>query len=139
MEILNQKQKMDLVLRLLKEDRTYRQIQSTAHVGPDFIVKVKKEVLGDNYIFENPRRKGSKHTNAIRLFLDGNKSMEVALEMNMDSTEVSKAYWDYLRLNQLDRYAELLTDENRAKFDSVLMIADIFHEKGIGTKDKVYD
>lgn len=139
MEILNQKQKVELVLNLLKEGRTYREIQSTAHVGPDFIVKVKKEALGNDYIFENPRTKNSKNTQAIRLIRDGKKNMDVALDLNIDSNEVKKAFWDYLRLKKLDRYAELLTEENQAKLDSVLMIADIFGEKGIVTKEKIYD
>ena len=139
MEILNQKQKMDLVLNLLKEGRTFRDIQSIAHVGPDFIVKVKKEALGNDFIFENPRTKSSKNTEAIRLMRDGKKNIDIALDLNIDSNEVKKAFWDFLRLNKLDKYAELLSEENQAKLDSVLMIADILSEKGIVKKEKIYD
>ena len=39
----------------------------------EFIVKVKRETFGDNYIFENPRIKSSKNTHAISLFRDGKK------------------------------------------------------------------
>ena len=75
-----------------KEGKTFREIQKVAHVGPDFIVKVKREVFGDNYVFKNPRTKSSKNTQAISLYRDGKKTMEVALELDMDSTEVNKAY-----------------------------------------------
>jgi hypothetical protein len=113
MEILSQKQKRELVLTLLKEGKTFREIQRTAHVGPDFIVKVKKEEFGDDYIFENPRTRDSKNTQAIRLIRDGKEAMEVALDLNMDSDEVNKAFSDYLRLNKLGRYSKLLSQETQ--------------------------
>jgi hypothetical protein len=51
--------KRELVLILLKEGKTFREIQRRAHVDPDFIVKVKKEEFRDDYIFENPRARDS--------------------------------------------------------------------------------
>ena len=137
MAILDQKQKKELVIALLKEGKTFREIQRLAHVGPDFIVKVKREVFGDNYIFENPRTKSSKNTQAIGLFRDGKKRMEVALKLDMDSTEVNKANIDYLRLKKLDRFANLLSQENAEKLDLILMIANIFHTKGIIEKHEI--
>ena len=137
MAVLDQKQKKDLMIALLKEGKTFREIQKVAHVGPDFIVKVKREVFGDNYVFENPRTKSSKNTQAIGLFRDGKKPMEVALELDMDSTEVNKAYSDYLRLSKLDRFAALLSRENTEKLDLILMIANIFHTKGISEKHEI--
>jgi hypothetical protein len=118
----------------LKEDKTYREIQRLAHVGPEFIVKVKKEVFGPNYIFENQRTKNSKNTHAIRLFGDGKKRMEIALDLDMESTEVNNVFIDYLRLKNLDRFAELLCLENTEKLDILLMIINIFHTKGISEK-----
>ena len=103
----------------------------------DFIVKVKREVFGDDYIFVNPRRKSSKNTQAIGLFRDGKKPMEVALKLDMDSTEVNKANIDYLRLRKLDRFANLLSQANAEKLDLILMIANIFHTKGIIEKHEI--
>jgi hypothetical protein len=125
------------VIALLKEGKTFREIQKVAHFCTDFIVKVKKDVFGDNYVFKNPRTKSSKNTQAISLFGDGKKSMEVALELDMDSTEVEKAYLDYLRLCKLDRFAALLVIENREKLDLILLIANILHRKGISEKDEI--
>ena len=131
------KTKKELVIALLKEGKTFREIQRLAHVGPEFIVKVKREVFGDNYIFVNPRTKSSKNTQAIGFFRDGKKRMEVALELDMDSTEVNKANIDYLRLSKLDRFAELLSQANTEKLDLILMIANIFHTKGISEKQEI--
>ena len=93
--------------------------------------------MGDNYIFENPRTKSSKNTQAIGFFRDGKKPMEVALELDMDSTEVNKANIDYLRLSKLDRFANLLSQENAEKLDLILMITNIFHTKGIIEKHEI--
>ncbi len=137
MAILDQKQKKDLVIALLKEGKTFRAIQRRAHVGPDFIVKAKREAFGDDYIFVNPRKKSSKNTQAIGFFRDGKKPMDVALKLDMDSTEVNKANIDYLRLKNLDRFAELLSQTNAEKLDLILMIANIFHTKGISEKQEI--
>ena len=55
MAVLDQNQKRDLVIALLKEGKTFREIQKVVHIGPDFIVKVKRDVFEDNYVFKNPR------------------------------------------------------------------------------------
>ena len=36
MAVLDQNQKRDLVIALLKEGRTFREIQKVVHVGPDY-------------------------------------------------------------------------------------------------------
>jgi hypothetical protein len=121
----------------LKEGKTFREIQKVVHVGPDFIVKVKKDFFVDNYVFKNPRTKSSKNTQAISLFRDGKKTMEVALELDMDSSEVEKAYVDYLRLCKLNRFAALLNLENTERLDLILLIDNVLHTKGISEKHEI--
>ena len=55
----------------------------------------------------------------------------------MDSTEVNKANIDYLRLSKLDRFDELPSKANTEKMDLILMIANIFHTKGISEKQEI--
>jgi hypothetical protein len=62
--------------------------------------------------------------------------MEVALDLNMDSDEVNKAFSDYLRLNKLDRYSKLLSQEKQEKLDLILIIAEVFHKQGLKKKKK---
>ena len=121
----------------LKKGHTFREIQSIAHVGPDFIVKVKKETFGDDYVFESPRTRDSKNTQAIRLIRAGKELTEVALDLNMDGSEVTKAFSDYLELKKLDRLAELLSVENNEKLDFILMIAEVFKKKGMEKKEEI--
>ena len=63
--------------------------------------------------------------------------MDVALKLDMDSTEVNKAFIDYLRLKKLDRFAELLSVENTERLELLLMIANIFHTKGVIEKHEI--
>jgi ATP-dependent Lon protease len=63
--------------------------------------------------------------------------MEVAIELDMDSTEVNKTNIDYLRLSKLDRFDELLSPANTEKMDLILMLANIFHIKGISEKQEI--
>lgn len=131
MAILDQKQKKNLVFKFLQDDYNYREIQKRVHVSPGFITKVKKEFLGDNYVFTNQPTKISKNTKAIDLIRHGKKPMEIALELNMDSDEVTKAYGDYFKLNNLDQVADLIKPENGEKFKLLLMVTNIFQQKGI--------
>ena len=50
---------------------------------------------------------------------------------------MNKANIDYLRLKKLDRFAELLSQTNAEKLDLILMIANIFHTKGISEKQEI--
>ena len=137
MSILTQEQKKDLVLKLLEEEYTYREIQKIAHVSPAFITKVKKELLGEDYVFKNQPTKISKNTQAISLISNGKKPMEIALTLNLDSNGVNKAYSDYFRLNNLDKFADLINPENSEKFNLLLMVTDILKHKGITDTDSI--
>ena len=137
MTILNREQKKDLVLKLLEEGYNYRDIQKIAHVSPGFITKVKKEFLGEDYVFKNQPTKISKNTQAISLISNGKKPMEIALTLNLDSNGVNKAYSDYFRLNNLDKFAGLINSENSEKFNLLLMVTDILKHKGVTDSDSI--
>jgi hypothetical protein len=139
MAILDQKQKKNLVFKFLQDDYNYREIQKRVHVSPGFITKVKKELLGDDYVFTNQPTKISKNTKAIDLIHHGKKPMEIALELNLDSNEVNKAYGDYFKLNNLDKFADLIKPENGEKFNLLLMVTNIFQQKGITDIDSILE
>ena len=135
MAILDQKQKRISDCSLERRQNISRNSE-TSSCWSEFIVKVKRGIWM-NYIFVNPRTKSSKNTQAIGFFRDGTKRMEVEIELDMDSTEVNKANIDYLRLSKLDRFDELPSKANTEKMDLILMIANIFHTKGIIEKQEI--
>lgn len=137
MAILDQKQKKDLVFKCLQDDYSYREIQKRVHVSPGFITKVKKELLGEDYVFTNQSKKNSKNTEAIDLIQHGKKPMEIALKLNIDSNEVNKAYTDYFKLNNLEKFADLIKPENGEKFNLLQMVTNTFQQKGITDSDSI--
>lgn len=60
MDILDQKQKKNMVFKCLQDDYSYREIQKRVIVSPSFITKVKKELLGEDYVFTNHLKKFQK-------------------------------------------------------------------------------
>ena len=68
---------------------------------------------------------------------NGKKLMEIALKLDMDSNQVNKAYSDYLTLNNLDKLADLIKPANSEKFNLLLMVTNILHQKGITDIDSI--
>lgn len=52
--------------------------------------------------------------------------MEIALKLNIDSNEINKAYTDHFKLNNLDKFANLIKSENGEKFNLLLMVTNSF-------------
>ena len=61
--------------------------------------------------------------------------MEIALKLNIDSNEVNKAYTDNFKLNNLDKFADLIKPENGEKFNLLQMVTNTFQQKGITDSD----
>ena len=55
----------------------------------------------------------------------------------MDSNEVNKAYSDYLKLNNLDKLADLIKPANSEKFNLLLMVTNVLYQKGITDIDSI--
>lgn len=90
-----------------------------------FIPKVKTELLKRTLFLQINLQKSQK-IQAIDLIQHGKKTMEIALKLNIDANEVNKAYSDYFKLNNLDKFADLIKPENGAKFNLLLMVTIIF-------------
>src|SRR5829696_705873 len=128
---LNKQEKQNLIIKLLNEGHTYRQIQKIAHVTPNFISQIEKEEFGMQNIITNSTTGLSKNSKAIQLFCNNKKPIEVALELNMHANDVNKAYLDFMRLSGLDRFTDLIMDENKQKLILMLKVIDTFNKNGI--------
>src|SRR5215213_2396839 len=79
----------------------------------------------------------SKNSKAIQLFCNNKKPIEVALELNMHANDVNKAYLDFMRLSGLDRFTDLIMDENKQKLILMLKVIDTFNKNGIKNIDSI--
>ncbi|HEX7256430.1 MAG TPA: hypothetical protein VF242_00085 [Nitrososphaeraceae archaeon] len=119
MGYLNKQEKKNLVVRLLNNGHTYREIQKIAHVTPNFISTTEKQEFGKENIISNSPTNFSKRSKAIKLFCQNKKPMEVALELDMDANEVNRAYLDFMRLSNLDSFTDLIIEENKEKLSLI--------------------
>src|SRR5687768_14061208 len=113
---LNKFEKRDLVIRLLNEGKTYREICHFAHVSPRDIKAIAKEYerkkrletkKGEqkNQSNQKPAKKLSLSSRAFTLFSDGKTPVQVAVDLNIDFQRVRRYWTEFLRLqNMKDLY-----------------------------------
>jgi hypothetical protein len=118
MQVLNKHEKERLVIKMHLDGRTMRDIASSAHLSFGDIKKIIERIDGDNNSDINLSNK-SKTTRAMFLFKSGKKPIDVAIELDIPSTEIEDILQEYWVLNQLDDLA-LAYYEIRQHFDLFL-------------------
>jgi transcriptional regulator len=88
---MNLEEKKNLVIQLHQEGKTQREIAKTVHMSVRDISKIIRKIDGI------PEEK-SIETEALDLFYQGKKPIEVAVELNLNAQKISKLYKDYLKL-----------------------------------------
>jgi plasmid maintenance system antidote protein VapI len=89
---LNLEKKKNLVIQLHKEGKTQREIAQAAHMSVRDISKIIRKLDGI------PTEEKSIETQALDLFYQGKKPIEVAVALNLNAQKISKLYKDYLNL-----------------------------------------
>ena len=102
---MNLEEKKNLVIQLHKEGKTQREIAQTAHMSVRDISKIIRKIDG---ILEEK----SIETQALDLFYQGKKPIEVAVELNLNAQKTSKLYKDYLKLEGFRKLVSLYGEIN---------------------------
>ena len=124
---LNKFEKRDLVIRLLNEGKTYREVCHLAHVCPRDIKPIAKEYerkkrLEDKKGEQKNRanqniKKLSKSSQAYDLFRNGKTAVEVAIDLDLDFQKVRRYWTEYLLLqNMKDLYNIYIDNENHLDY-----------------------
>jgi hypothetical protein len=85
------KQKEELIIRLLKEGKTYKQIANEAHASPNQITSINRRLEG-NTTEPNTRNK------AYVMFKEGKNLIDVAIALQIDNIEATRYWNEYLQL-----------------------------------------
>ena len=132
--ILNKKEKEALVVKLHQENKTIRQIAEIVHMSFKDIGAIIRRIDGranDNDIDFNK----SKATQALHLFKNGKKPIEVAINLDISASEIEDILQEYWVLNQLDELA-LVYYEIRNDLDLFLKLFHVMKKnKLINQKD----
>ena len=130
--LLNKHQKKALVIELYKQGKTRRQIAEIAHMSFKDIADVINEHNGEDKQVNNPEK--SKDSRAFELFLQGEQSVEVAIELDIPADKVEELHVQYWRLSKLDNL-EILYHEAEYSLSLLLRLHNILKDKRI-TRDK---
>jgi hypothetical protein len=99
MQVLSKLDKEQLVIKLNQEGKTMREIASAAHLSFGDIKKIIQSVTGE--VDDIDLSSKSKSTQALHLFKNGKKPIEVAIELDLPESEVYDLQQEYYALNQL--------------------------------------
>jgi hypothetical protein len=105
---LNKFEKHDLVIRLHKEGKTYREICQIARVSPRDIKLIIKKY--EQNLKNNKRRKENNQASttkklslssqAFKLFKEGKKPTDVVIMLDIPFKKISKFWWQFLKLEK---------------------------------------
>jgi hypothetical protein len=102
--VLNRRDKGQLVIELHRQGKTVREIASSAHLSFTDIGKIIRKIDDrddDNVDLKNK----SKNTQALFLFSRGKKPIEVAIELDLSTSEVHEMQEEFWALNDLHELA----------------------------------
>lgn len=99
---MNLEEKKNLVIQLHKEGKTQREIAQVAHMSIRDISKIIRKLDGISSV----------ETQALDLFYQGKKPIEVAVVLNLNAQKTSKLFKDYLKLEGFRRLVLLYEEIN---------------------------
>ncbi len=98
--VLNKKEKEQLAIQLYQDGKTIRDIAAAAHMSFSDIGRIIKRLDGQNNDVIDMSNK-SKATQALFLYEQGKKPIDVAIELDIPYTEVKELQKEYWALKEL--------------------------------------
>jgi len=142
---LNKFEKIALVIRLLKDGKTYREICHIAHIAPRDIKSIKKKYEQQKRLENNKRKENnqsnqkttkrlSKRIQAYNLFRNGKTAIQTCIDLRLDFDTVRKYWTEFLRLNNMKKLYNIYT-ENEFHLDYLFKINYFLLRNNIPIKD----
>jgi DNA-binding CsgD family transcriptional regulator len=105
--VLNKKEKEELVIKLYQDGKPIREIARQAHLSFGSIGKIIRTINSDS---DDNCSTSSKSTKALRMFKNGKKPIEVAIELDISASEVEELQQEFWALNQLHELGFLFNE-----------------------------
>ena len=110
--IISQKEKEDLIRKLLSERHTYRDIARIANCSPNEIARIKKEITGENKETNEDVKSKSICSRAFDLFQKEIPVTQIVIDLDIEPEQVKKIHDSYLDLLNRQKIVSLLKDGN---------------------------
>jgi hypothetical protein len=105
--ILNKKEKEEIVIKLLNDGITFKEIAKRVHMSLSDISKIKRKITGEEIEKEKLL---SIPSQAFQLFKEGKSLIDVAISLDLPKDEVIQNYLDYLTLKNMGKVASILQE-----------------------------
>ena len=107
--VLNKQEKEHLVVKLYHEGKSIREIAQQAHLSFGTIGKIVRRINSqdEDETVPNDMINKSKETQALNLFLQGKRPVDVAIELDLSSSKVENILQEFWVLNKLRRTCQL--------------------------------
>ena len=111
--VLNKQEKEQLGVKLYQEGKPIREIAQQVHLSFGTIGKIIRRINSlEGEIMPNDLSGKSKVTQALSLFLQGKRPVDVAIELDLSSNEVENILQEFWALNQLHELAFAYSEIN---------------------------
>ncbi len=102
--ILTRQQKESLVIKLAEEGKSTRYIAQVVHISPKDIGTIIRRHTGEEKgLAEQQDKNLSINSRALKLLKKNTDLIDVAIDLNMDTSEVLDRFNDYLQLSSKDK------------------------------------
>jgi DNA-binding CsgD family transcriptional regulator len=121
--VLNKQEKEHLVVKLYQEGKSIREIAQQTHLSFETIGKIVRRINSQDKDETGPNDmiNISKETQALNLFLQGKRPVDVAIELDLSSSKVENILQEFWVLNKLDELA-CIYPEIKAHLDLFLQL-----------------
>jgi hypothetical protein len=130
----NKSEKIKKVIEMYEQQKTYREIAKSQHLSMTDISSTIKKHTGE-HSEEEKMAPISKTTQALKLFSQNKTPLEVAIDLDINETEVEKVYKDYWRLNGLAELHKAYVDDIQLNLPSFLEFYKVSKEEGVNEHD----
>jgi len=126
--MLNRKEKEELIIKLLEEDKTYKEISKEAHASFSEISRINKNLTGE---VSEP----SIQNQAYKMFQEEKKKpIDVAIALQIDNVEATKYWKEYLQLKREYKFLEI-REKLQSNFFRFVELFELMQKKKYGIKE----
>jgi hypothetical protein len=126
-------EKEEYVLDMIKRRYSYPQIMKACHVSPNTITRIKREHGIIENGMTNNASKISKETQALKLFKEGWKALDIAIELDLEPDSVSQIQKKFYQLIGLDEFNQAYHQIN-GNLGPFLQIIDTMNRFGMNVE-----
>jgi predicted DNA-binding protein YlxM (UPF0122 family) len=136
MQITEERKKRVIDL-YFNQHKSYAEIAEIEHISPRDIHVIIKEEETRRQKYQHPQQQEETSSKAYKLFSDGKKPVEIAIELNLREPEVTKLYIEYLKLNLMHKFYSAYIELGNEGIADFLKLYELSKKQGVGRQQVI--